>query len=447
MTLRIVVLCCMIAACAWVGRDVRPASKTDDVITTPSSQYLALLPDGETKRRFILECTGCHQFDERMIATDDRLKSEDEWRMRTEQMLSFAGAHTSFPILAPSRDAVETATWLVEALGNEDDPIPQVEPLRFREQESVTFMEYPLPNQLDLPHDLVLDGDGHLVITGQLTGKMYTLDAATGEFTEYSIPVPNANPRALSVDPDGNWWVLLGGPEMIARYDPANKTWKHWGIGMHPHSIVREASGRIWFNGHFTKNPEQIGYLDASTGVVKTFDVPSPVMPDGGSTIPYGLRLAPDGSLWGTQLMGGRLVKFEPQTERFTNYELPTPYSGPRRLDVAKDGTVWIPEYAAGKLARFDPATETFTEYDLPIKDALPYIVRVDSERGWIWIATAAADALLRFFIDDERFEAYPLPTPKSLVRHMELDGASGTLWLSYGNFPAVTPKIVRVDP
>ena len=29
----------------------------------PSSAYLSLLPDGETKRRFILDCAGCHPFD------------------------------------------------------------------------------------------------------------------------------------------------------------------------------------------------------------------------------------------------------------------------------------------------------------------------------------------------------------------------------------------------
>jgi len=31
-----------------------------------SSGWLARLPDGETKRKFLLDCTGCHQFDERI---------------------------------------------------------------------------------------------------------------------------------------------------------------------------------------------------------------------------------------------------------------------------------------------------------------------------------------------------------------------------------------------
>lgn len=46
-----------------------------------------------------------------MISIDGRRKSEDEWQTRIDQMLSFAGAHTSFPISAPSRDAEATVTY------------------------------------------------------------------------------------------------------------------------------------------------------------------------------------------------------------------------------------------------------------------------------------------------------------------------------------------------
>ncbi|MDX1532564.1 MAG: hypothetical protein R3362_13625, partial [Rhodothermales bacterium] len=76
----------------------------------------------------------------------------------------------------------------------------------------------------------------------------------------------------------------------------------------------------------------------------------------------------------------------------------------------------------------------------------LPYIVRVDAERGWVWIATAGADALLRFFHDEERFAVHPYPTPNSIVRHLDLDAETGALWLSYGSFPAVHPKIVKAE-
>lgn len=412
-----------------------------------SNDYLSLLPEGETKRRFILDCTGCHQFDRQMIGANGHLKSKTRWEEDTRRMLTYAGAFTGFPVISPSHDPAQTAAWLVEHLGDETNAIP-IPPRSTHTVEAapLTVTEYDLPAP-DVPHDLVLDAEGNLVITGQITGNMYVLSPETGTFETLAIPVPRANPRALTIDQAGDWWVLLGGPEMIARYRTVDQTWETWPIGMHPHSIVRDDEARIWFNGHFSKNPEQMGYLDPTSDAVKTYDVPSPTMPDGGSTIPYGLRIDPDGILWGTQLVGGRLIRFDPHTETFKLYLLPTPYSGPRRPDIAEDGTVWIPAYAGNALVRFDPQTESFTEYQLPIPDTLPYIVRVDDTRGWVWIASAAADAVFRFFPDEERFDAYHLPTERVLIRHMELDESTGALWLSYANFPPISPKIVRLMP
>lgn len=442
--------------------DPRPSTDADGVEPAPipagqapASRFLGLLPDGEEKRRFILDCTGCHQFDATTVGVDGRFRSRDDWRARTAQMLSFAGARTGFPVISPSREPQATADWLVEALGDETRRLPSFDSRgdgragtgrSDGRAGAVAFAEYPFQGD-DLPHDLALDPAGRVVVTGQLSGRMYVLDPTTGTFTESTpIPTPQANPRAVEIDAEGVWWVLLGGPQQVARHDPGTGEWRTWDIGMHPHSIVRAPDGLVWFNGHFSRDPELIGVLDPRSGRVRTYDVPTPPMADGGTTMPYGLRRAPDGTLWGTQLMGNRLVKFDPGTREFELFSLPTSVSGPRRPDVAADGTVWIPQYAASSLARFDPATETFTEYELPIPDALPYVVRVDSRRGWVWIGTAAADALLRFHPEEERFEVHPLPTPHAIVRHMALDADSGTLWLAYGNFPPRTPKVVRVQ-
>ena len=70
--------------------------------------------------------------------------------------------------------------------------------------------------------------------------------------------------------------MLLGNPRQIARYDPAAAAWKTYDIGMYPHSIKRDAQGRIWFNGHFTRDPVTLGYVDGASGEVRTFAVPTP---------------------------------------------------------------------------------------------------------------------------------------------------------------------------
>jgi streptogramin lyase len=216
---------------------------------------------------------------------------------------------------------------------------------------------------------------------------------------------------------------------------------------MYGHSLGLGPDGRIWTNGHFTKEPELLAGLDPATGAVTRHEVPTPPLPDGGSTIPYELRMGPDGSVWISQLAGGRLVRFEPESGRFQLFGLPAPFSGPRRMDVDRAGRVWIPEYARNRLARFDPATERFTEWELPVADALPYVVRLDEDRGAVWIGTGAADALLRFDLATGQFTVFPLPTPGALVRHLDVDRRTGAVWLAYGASPSRSPsRVARVE-
>jgi len=426
--------------------DVALEPAVDPWATATSAQLLSLLPDGETKRGFILDCTGCHQFDRQAVssAAGPGLKTETEWRARVEQMLSFSGAQSQFPIMSPSRNADSTAAWLVRNLGTVRPVLAAAPAAPAAPAARITEYDLPAPN--DLPHDLIVAPDGNVVITGMMTHRMYVLDPANGGIRTEAIPVPGANPRAVEIAADGTWWVLLGSPRKVARRAP-DGTWSTWDIGMYPHSIGLGADGRVWFNGHFTRNPELLASLDPATGAVTRHEVPTPPMADGGSTIPYELRLGPDGAVWVSQLAGGRLVRFEPASGRFQLFGLPAPFSGPRRLEVDRAGRVWVPEYARNRLARFDPATERFTEWELPIADALPYVVRLDEERGAVWIGTGAGDALLRFDLGTERFTVFPLPTSGALVRHMDIDRRTGAVWLAYGASPSRSPaKVARVE-
>jgi virginiamycin B lyase len=74
-----------------------------------------------------------------------------------------------------------------------------------------------------------------------------------------------------------------------------------------------------------------------------------------GGPIPYELRVAQDGTVWISELAGNRLVRHDPTTGAFQTFDMPSPHSGPRRVDIDAAGVLWIPEFAAGKLARLDP--------------------------------------------------------------------------------------------
>lgn len=426
-----------------LGGDVAlAAARGDD--EPPASAFLAQLPDGEAKRRFIVDCGGCHTFDALRARKDGRERTRQEWHDAIALMLSFSGQGSGFPIISGAADAERDAAWLAGALQGAPWPVATApSPDLTAGARGAVLTEYDVPVAADLPHDVAWDGR-RLLVTGMMTHRMYTLDPVSGTWETVPIPVARANPRAVDVAADGRWLVALGAPRRLAFFDPAGEAWTDVPVGTYPHSIVEDARGRVWFNGHFSSAPEIVGYVDPATREVRTYEIPG----DGGeSTIPYGLRVGPDGTVWGTQLRGNRLVRLDPETGDVRRYTLPTTQSGPRRPDVGVDGVVWIPEFGAGKLARFDPATERFTEVDFPVPDAGPYVARVDRVRGTVWIGTGHSDVVAAYDPGTERFTLYPLPTRGALIRHLDVDEATGAVWVAYGASPGIPGKILRIQP
>ena len=408
----------------------------------PSSAWLSQLPDGETKRKFILDCTGCHQFDEKIARIAGRPRTEQEWAEAVTRMLGYAGARTSFPVIAIDRDPQSTAKWLVKHL--RAGPVRQPKLAR---QGRARITEFLMPEAADLPHDIAIERSGTVLVTGMFTHRLYRLDPASGGTSEITIPVDKANPRAIELDSLGQAWAVLGSPRTLAMLT-SDSQWRTFDVGVYPHSLAIDRAGKVWFNGHFTHSPELIGSVDAATGKVVTYEVPAhPTLGRGpGGPIPYEIRAGPDGRVWGSELIGNRLFAFTPSSGTFEVFPLPLPHSGPRRFDVDANGIVWIPAYSANRLLRFDPASREFREIPLPFPDAVPYIIRADPRSGALWIGTAAADALLRYFPANGQFEAYPLPSRGALIRHLAVDPRTDAVWVAYGASPGIPARIARVE-
>lgn len=408
----------------------------------PSSAWLARLPDGEAKRKFIIDCTGCHQFDEKIARVDGRPRTEAEWAEAVTRMLGYAGARTGFPVIAADRDPQSTAAWLAKHLGPD-----MAQGSRLPSQGQAEITEFLMPEPNDLPHDIAIERSGTVLVTGMFTHRLYRLDPASGRISDIAIPVANANPRAIEIDSLGQPWVVLGTPKKLAMMN-SDSQWRSFDLGVYPHSLAIGGAGKVWFNGHFTRAPELIGSVSAATGQIVTHEVPAhPTLAGGpGGPIPYEIRLGPDGRVWGSELIGNRIFAFTPSTGRFEVFALPLPHSGPRRFDVDARGRVWIPAYAANRVLRLDPDTRKFREIPLPSRDAVPYIIRADRRSGALWIGTAAADALLRYDPATEQFESYPLPSRGALIRHLAIDPRSDAVWVAYGASPGIPARVARVQ-
>lgn len=437
-----------LAGCAGRQTALTAESTTSGAAVTPpsSSEWLALLPDGEEKRRFVLDCTGCHQFTQQFAQTSGRARSRDEWHAAVTRMLTYAGATTGFPVISAHRNADSTATWLSRQLTADRAPAAR-RVARGAIVGRATVTEFMMPEPRDLPHDVALDRDGQVIITGMFTHRLYVLDPATGRMTEVEIPVDRANPRAVDIDGAGNWWLVLGGPNRLARYEPANRQWKTFDVGMYAHSVAVGNDGRAYANGHFTRDPVLIASADPATGQVRKYELPRhPTMAAGpGGPIPYEIRTAPDGRIWMSELQGNRLISLDPNSGATSVHEMPVTFSGPRRFDIDARGVLWIPAYATNELVRYDPSTRTFNRFSLPIPDAVPYVTRVDRDNGTVWIGTSAADAVLSFDPRRQRFTVYDLPTKGVLVRHLAIDPRTRDVWLAYGASPGIAARVARL--
>ena len=111
--------------------------------------------------------------------------------------------------------------------------------------------------------------------------------------------------------------------------------------------------------------------------------------------------------------------------EHVKEYKIPTACTQPLAITVDHNGIVWFAQTNTGKVAKFDPLTETFTEYDnsvwenvekIFIASAIENNVEPTKLRsmmwgidyfpdGSIWFTDEATDAIWKFSIDDESYD------------------------------------------
>lgn len=414
---------------------------------------LALLPDGAEKRGFIIDCTGCHQMDMTRAFPAGAPRDAAGWRSAVERMLGFAGATTGFPVIGSQREGVGTGMWLQE---HWSDParVPRYQLAATAAHGKADIRTWLLDDANDLPHDIAVDSGGRVVVTGMMTHQMLVLDTTNGVWRRVPIPVPNANPRALEIDAAGRWWVALGRPRKVARYDPRvpEGEWLVADAGVYAHSVALAPDGSAWLNGHFSRAPEVIARVDTVRRVVENVSLPAHTMlsDDPGGPIPYELRVAPDGTVWTSELQGNRLIGYHPGSGVTRVIEMPEPLMGPRRFDVASDGSLWVPAYAANELVHLTPGANgavSVERFPLPVANLLPYVVRMDPVRGGLWLGTGAGDVVLHFAPQARTFTSYALPEPGALIRHLTIAPGSGDVWLAYGASPGIAARVARLRP
>jgi len=425
--------------------DFQLLSDPDYTRSVPSAHWLSLLPEGEMKREFLLNCASCHEIGHSRVLRDGKPRTSADWL----DAIAMMRAIDVYGLTPPDFDDGRYAEWLARYL--DAAAIAGLRPAMLATGAALDarITEYPVPKTPSLPHDIAVGPNGRVWVTAFYNNVVWALDPATGKTQSYPVndkPEVMGQVRALTFDRTGMLWVLLGGTESAVRLDPASGAIETFHVGMYPHSIEVDSKGRLWFNDYISP-VERIGSIDPVSGGLDLFKIPSAGLTAAqGLPLLYGLQIDREDVVWGTMLAANKLFRFDSRSAEADLFDMPQPNSGPRRPGIGPDGAIWIPEFNTGMLTRFDPQTKVFTRHDLGMSTLGPYDVAVDQRSGEVWAAASLGSAMVRYDPATDRRETYPLPTEPAYPRHIAIDGATGDVWTTYSSMPDAEPKIVRIE-
>ncbi len=199
------------------------------------------------------------------------------------------------------------------------------------------------------PQDLHFDGKGFLWFTAEAGGAIGRLNPGTGTIRLWPVPSPAP---------------ALPAPQA--------------GSPSSPYSLTVTANGRVWF-GELAGGA--IGTLDPLTGQVTLYDLPNP------QTQVFSLATDTTGRIWFTEVLPGKLGMLDPTTG--TMIELPVPaLSGgsPALYELVIDhkGNIWFVDVGANTLVRYVPEKQTLTFFQLSLPGSVPFGLTLDPA-GKLW--------------------------------------------------------------
>ena len=142
------------------------------------------------------------------------------------------------------------------------------------------------------------------------------------------------------------------------------------------------------------------------------------------------------------QFCGSAIAK---STTFVQEYSIPTPCTNPLSITTDYDGNVWFTQTNTGKIAKFDPVSESFTEYENPLwpQGGRSMMWGIDyAPDDSLWFTDETFDSVWKFSIIDEEYDrlAYPSETD-SLPQKLLVDGSQIIINDFTGN------KLTFLDP
>jgi virginiamycin B lyase len=213
------------------------------------------------------------------------------------------------------------------------------------------------------PHGLTADTDGNIWFTGNFKAYVGKLNPKTGEVTEYPTTDAAArDPHTPIFDPKGTLWFTLQGANMVARLNPKTGEMKLATSPTprsNPYGMVVSSKG-VPFFCEFGAN--KIASVDPETMAIKEYELPA------AEARPRRIGITSDDAIWYSDYARGFLGRLDTRTGSVK--EWPSP-GGPKSLPygiASIHDVIWYSESGVkpNTIVRFDPRTEKFQTWTIP---------------------------------------------------------------------------------
>lgn len=274
------------------------------------------------------------------------------------------------------------------------------------------------------PYDIAVTSDGKIWMTYRNevgadwpVGRILRLDPTDGSQTEISTPPfwGTVTYQTIERAPGDVLWVAEDTANLLVRITtsgaialgqfplpspPFSSPAQPFGVRIAP-------DGSIWFT---CWGDPSLGRYVPATGTWQRF------APPGGFTggVPVDMAFADNGDVWFTvkEVLGGvtqaGLGRLVPGAGAFTLWT-GNPYVGIRNPFgiVMVDGRIWFLDHTASLLVRFDPATSTFSRFVMPFLSDAHFLV-ADPD-GKLWMTAYGNSRIYTFDTDMYSFESFGL--------------------------------------
>ena len=302
----------------------------------------------------------------------------------------------------------------------------------------VIYTEYDLPRETIEPHDVIVDGNGTVWYSSFGEQNLGRLDPKTGKVTEFPIrehkPGFPTGGLGLRSDRDGNLWLGNMYQATIMKFDRKAETFRFWplqgeqNIDAAQINMVSPQSshvdGKVWAQNNGFAGVHR---LDIATSRIETWQ---PFKDAGEPHNIYDVIPDSQNNAYFTDFRQRHIGRIDAKTGEVKLFAVPTPASAPRRGMMDAQDRLWFAEYRGDRIAMFDTKTEQFKEWQVAPRWSAPYDVVIDKNEE-AWTGSMLSDQVTRLNTKTGASVNYLLPRETN-IRRVFVDNSTTpvTFWV-----------------